>query len=75
MLDCSRYFYSVDFIKNVLDALSLYHINIFHWHLTDDQGWRLPVRRYPLLAEIWSKRRLTVHRNRLDLLGLLQYRG
>jgi len=57
MLDCSRYFYSVEFIKKITDALSLHHINIFHWHLTDDQGWRLPVRQYPLLTEIGSKRR------------------
>ena len=57
MLDCSRYFYSVDFIKKLLDALTLQHINIFHWHLTDDQGWRLPVEAYPLLIEIGSKRR------------------
>jgi hexosaminidase len=59
MLDCSRHFYSVDFIKGLLDALTLQHINIFHWHLTDDQGWRLPVEQYPLLIEIGSKRRDT----------------
>jgi hexosaminidase len=59
MLDCSRYFYSIDFIKDLLDALTLQHINIFHWHLTDDQGWRLPVDQYPLLTEIGSKRRDT----------------
>jgi hexosaminidase len=57
MLDCSRYFYSTGFIKKLLSALSLHHINIFHWHLTDDQGWRLPVPAYPLLTEIGSKRR------------------
>jgi len=57
MLDCSLYFYSVEFIKKIMDALSLHHINIFHWHLSDDQGWRLPVRKYPLLTEIGSKRR------------------
>jgi len=57
MLDCSRYFYSVGFIKRLLDALSLQHINVFHWHLTDDQGWRLPVRQYPLLTEIGSRRK------------------
>ena len=56
MLDCSRYFYSVPFIKKILDALSLHHINRFHWHLTDDQGWRLPVSQYPLLTEIGSRR-------------------
>jgi hexosaminidase len=59
MLDCSRYFYSVPFIKNLLDVLSLHHINRFHWHLTDDQGWRLPVEKYPLLTEIGSRRLLT----------------
>jgi len=56
MLDCSRYFYSIEFIKKLLDALSLQHINIFHWHLSDDQGWRLPVASYPLLTEIGSRR-------------------
>ena len=56
MLDSSRNFFSVEFIKKLLDALSLQHINIFHWHLTDDQGWRFPVKQYPLLTEIGSKR-------------------
>jgi len=56
MLDCSRYFYSVPFLKRQIDILSLHHINRFHWHLTDDQGWRLPVNEYPLLAEIGSRR-------------------
>jgi hexosaminidase len=56
MLDCARYFYSTDFIKHLLDALSLQHINIFHWHLTDDQGWRLPVSQYPLLIGVGGKR-------------------
>ena len=57
MLDCSRYFYSVPFIKKIIDAISLHHINRFHWHLTDDQGWRLPVGKYPLLTEIGSFRK------------------
>jgi len=56
MLDCSRYFYSIPFIKRQIDILSMHHINRFHWHLTDDQGWRLPVNEYPLLAEIGSRR-------------------
>jgi hexosaminidase len=56
MLDTARYFYAVPFIKKLIDALSLHHINIFHWHLTDDQGWRLPIAAYPLLTEIGSKR-------------------
>jgi hexosaminidase len=56
MLDCSRHFYSPGFIKKLLDALSLHHLSVFHWHLTDDQGWRLPVAAYPLLTEIGSRR-------------------
>ncbi|MDR0494477.1 MAG: beta-N-acetylhexosaminidase [Treponema sp.] len=67
MLDCSRYFYSAEFIKHILDALSLQHVNIFHWHLTDDQGWRLPVKQYPLLAETGSWRR--EHRLNGELYG------
>jgi hexosaminidase len=56
MLDCSRNFFTVDFIKKLIDVISLHHINKFHWHLSDDQGWRLPVKKYPLLTEIGSKR-------------------
>ncbi|MDR3284424.1 MAG: beta-N-acetylhexosaminidase [Treponema sp.] len=56
MLDCSRHFFTVEFIKKLIDALSLHHLNTFHWHLSDDQGWRLPVSTYPLLTEIGSKR-------------------
>jgi hexosaminidase len=56
MLDCSRTFFTVEFIEKLIDTVSMHHINKFHWHLTDDQGWRLPVRKYPLLTEIGSKR-------------------
>jgi hexosaminidase len=59
MLDVSRHFYTPSFIKKLLDVLSLHHINVFHWHLTDDQGWRFPVAAYPELIEIGSKRRDT----------------
>jgi len=55
MLDCSRHFFTTDFIKKILDTLSLQHISIFHWHLTDDQGWRFPVGKYPLLTEIGGR--------------------
>jgi hexosaminidase len=55
MLDVSRHFYTPAFIKKILDALSLHHINVFHWHLTDDQGWRFPVPAYPELIETGSK--------------------
>jgi hexosaminidase len=59
MLDSARYFYSLPFIKRLIDVLSLHHISRFHWHLTDDQGWRLPVAAYPLLVEIGSRKQET----------------
>lgn len=58
-LDCSRHFWSVDEIKRLLDIMSMLKLNIFHWHLTDDQGWRLEIKKYPLLTEIGSKRKNT----------------
>ncbi|UNZ00075.1 family 20 glycosylhydrolase [Zhouia spongiae] len=57
MLDVSRHFYSADFIKKHLNILSMFKINKFHWHLTDDQGWRMEIKSYPKLTEIGSKRK------------------
>ncbi|WP_103865984.1 family 20 glycosylhydrolase [Aquimarina sp. I32.4] len=56
-LDVSRHFFSIDFIKKQLDILALFKINKFHWHLTDDQGWRIEIKKYPKLTEIGSKRK------------------
>ncbi|MFC3653479.1 family 20 glycosylhydrolase [Dyella humi] len=56
MLDVGRHFYPVSFIKKQLDLLSYYKINTFHWHLTEDQGWRLQINRYPKLTEIGAWR-------------------
>jgi hexosaminidase len=56
MLDVSRHFYPVDFIEKQLDLLSYYKINTFHWHLTDDQGWRIQIRRYPKLTGVGAWR-------------------
>ncbi|MCM1109492.1 MAG: beta-N-acetylhexosaminidase [Clostridium sp.] len=50
MLDVSRHFFDVDQIKKMLDVMAMYKLNRFHWHLTDDQGWRLPVAKYPKLT-------------------------
>lgn len=52
MLDVSRHFFTVDEIKRILDVMSYYKLNRFHWHLTDDQGWRLPVDKYPKLTTV-----------------------
>ncbi|MGL5317781.1 MAG: beta-N-acetylhexosaminidase, partial [Bacteroidales bacterium] len=50
MKDVSRTFYGVDVIKKYLDVMSLYKMNVFHWHLTDDQGWRIEIKKYPKLT-------------------------
>jgi hexosaminidase len=56
MLDASRHFQSVEFVKKVLDVMAVLKLNIFHWHLTDDQGWRIESKKYPKLNEIGSYR-------------------
>lgn len=52
MLDPARHFWTVEQVKQVIDAMALHKLNTLHWHLTDDQGWRVEVRRYPRLAEV-----------------------
>lgn len=56
-LDVSRHFFSVEFIKQYIDLLAMYKFNQFHWHLTDDQGWRIEIKAYPQLTEVggWRK--------------------
>lgn len=56
MLDVCRHFMPVDFIKKQLDLFSMFKINRLHWHLTEDQAWRVEIKKYPLLAEIGAKR-------------------
>ena len=60
MLDVSRHFFSVDYVKKFIDFLALHKINNFHWHLTDDQGWRIEIKKYPLLTKKGSKRNGTI---------------
>lgn len=60
MLDVGRHFFPVDSIKIYLDMLALHHINRFHWHLSDDQGWRIEIKKYPKLTEVGSQRSETV---------------
>ncbi|MFD1628349.1 beta-N-acetylhexosaminidase [Pseudopedobacter beijingensis] len=50
MLDVGRYFYSVEFIKKTIDNMARYKMNTFHWHLTEDQGWRIEIKKYPELT-------------------------
>ena len=56
MLDSARHFQSMEEIKKLLDAMAQHKLNTFHWHLTDDQGWRMEIKRYPKLTEVGSCR-------------------
>lgn len=60
MLDAARHFYTVDEVKTFIDMLALHNINRFHWHLTDDQGWRIEIKKYPKLMSVASERKETV---------------
>ena len=54
MLDVSRHFFTVEDIKRMLDVMAYYKMNRFHWHLSDDQGWRIEIKKYPKLTEVGS---------------------
>ena len=56
MLDCGRHFYPVADIERFIDALAFHKLNVFHWHLTEDQGWRIEIKKYPKLTEIGAFR-------------------
>ena len=52
MLDVSRHFYDKDEVMRLLDNMAYYKLNKFHWHLTDDQGWRIEIKKYPKLTSV-----------------------
>lgn len=54
MLDVSRHFYTIEEVKRMLDVMAAYKMNAFHWHLTDDQGWRVEIKKYPKLTTVAS---------------------
>ncbi|MGF7040742.1 family 20 glycosylhydrolase [Mucilaginibacter lappiensis] len=60
MLDVGRHFFSVEMVKKYIDLLATYKLNNFHWHLTEDQGWRIEIKKYPKLTQISSKRAQTL---------------
>ena len=60
MLDVSRHFMPLSFIKKFIDIIAMHKMNTFHWHLSDDQGWRIEIKKYPKLTSIGSKRTETV---------------
>ncbi len=62
-LDVSRHFFPVEFVKKYIDLIAMHKMNIFHWHLTDDNGWRIEIKKYPLLTEVaaWRVDREKIH--------------
>lgn len=65
-LDVARHFFPIDFIKKYIDLLATFKLNTFHWHLTEDQGWRLEIKKYPKLTEVgaWRKETIVGHARR-----------
>ena len=57
LMDCCRHFFDKNVIKKYIDLLAYFKMNTLHWHLTEDQGWRIEIEKYPLLTEIGSKRK------------------
>jgi hexosaminidase len=60
MLDCARHFLPLSFVKKYIDYLAMFKMNRFHWHLTDDQGWRIEIKKYPKLTEVGAWRDGTI---------------
>ncbi len=72
MLDVARYFYSIDYVKEFIDVMAHYKLNVFHWHLTEDGGWRIEIKKYPQLTQRGAWRNSTqygpdgtIHQDRL----------
>lgn len=59
-LDVGRHFFDVDFIKKYIDMIAMHKMNTFHWHLTEDQGWRIEIKKYPELTEVGAYRNGTI---------------
>jgi len=59
-LDVGRHFYPIDFIKKFIDYIALHKMNTFHWHLTEDQGWRIEIKKYPKLTQVGAYRNGTI---------------
>lgn len=74
-LDCSRHFFSVEEVKKYLDVMAMYKLNRFHWHLTDDQGWRVEIKKYPKLTEVGAFRNGTVIKKDWDSNDGVRYGG
>ena len=65
-LDVGRHFFPVEFVKRYIDLMAMYKMNTFHWHLTEDQGWRIEIKKYPRLTEVGSCRKETILEKNFD---------
>jgi hexosaminidase len=74
-LDCSRHFWSVTFVKKFIDLLAMHNMNVLHWHLTDDQGWRIEIKKWPKLITVGSQRSGTIIGTNSDLDDETPYGG
>ena len=74
-LDVCRHFFPVEFVKKYIDLLALHNMNTFHWHLTDDQGWRIEIKKHPKLTEIGSIRKRTMIGKNRNLFDNTPYGG
>ena len=77
MLDVGRHFFPVAYIKNLLDYMAVYKLNTFHWHLTEDQGWRIEIKKYPALAELahWRDETILGHASESETYDGIGYGG
>ena len=73
--DVARHFFPVDTVKKFIDMLALHNINTFHWHLTDDQGWRIEIKKYPELTTVGSIRKGTCIRKDFESSDSIPYGG
>lgn len=60
MVDVGRHYFSLDYLKELIDVMAMHNINYFHWHLTEDQGWRIEIKKYPNLTQVGSTRKSTL---------------
>ena len=75
MLDVARHFFSKEEVEKIIDLMAFHKLNRLHWHLTDDQGWRIEIKRYPRLTEFGSIRKGTVVKKNWDQYDGVPYGG
>ncbi|MBP5382075.1 MAG: beta-N-acetylhexosaminidase [Bacteroidales bacterium] len=75
LIDVGRHFFPVDEIKKCLDVMAIYKVNRFHWHLSEDQGWRIEIKKYPRLTQVGSIRKATQIAHWRDTLDNKEYKG